>query len=248
MPIRRVQGKMRKTKAIQTHPLLRKHIPASQWLNAKSLREMLQQHPVVFVKPDTGSGGKGIIRIRRLPDQRFQICTSRNCKNVKFHELLPAIRKQMRSSPYMIQQGVHLARYNGQAIDFRIIMQKPRNRWQISGKVVRVAAPGRFLTNYHQGGRAAPVERVLQRVLTRKSEASRIDQQLNILSHTTAEVLDRHFPGIRVLGLDIALDRSKRLWILEANTNPGTMLFKQLPDKSMLRRIQRNRQYMYRVY
>lgn len=249
MSIRDLRRKIVITEALTSHSSLRKYVPESRWFNAKNLSEMLNRYSTVFIKPDTGCQGNGIIRVKRISKKRFQICIDRNCRKIQQEDLLPAIRKKMRSSSsYLIQRGIDLARYKGRPIDFRILMQKPRKHWEISGRVVRVAASGRFLTNWHKGGHAATVEKVLKRVLDRKSKISRIDRQLDRLSRTMAEVLDRRFPGIRELGLDIALDRSGLLWILEANTGPAYFLFKELKDKSMYKRIRRNHKYIKRVY
>jgi glutathione synthase/RimK-type ligase-like ATP-grasp enzyme len=127
-------------------------------------------------------------------------------------------------------------------------MQKPRNSWVVSGKVTRVAAPGRFLTNYHQGAKPATVPEVLRSVLINDRKVAEMIQQIDQLSLATTRVLDAHFPGIRELGIDIAMEKSGKLWILETNTSPACITFRLLPDKTMYHRILMNRRYIYNAY
>jgi D-alanine-D-alanine ligase-like ATP-grasp enzyme len=53
----------------------------------------------------------------------------------------------------------------------------------------------------------------------------------------TARQLNKTFPRITQLGLDIGLDRELHPWILEANPRPAIHGFKYLADKSIYRRI-----------
>jgi glutathione synthase/RimK-type ligase-like ATP-grasp enzyme len=207
---------------------------------------MLKQHNTVFIKPDKGSGGYGIIRIRKIDGYRFEVSKGTKKSLVSRKNLSSYIRKITRpSSSYLVQQGIQLARYRGHPFDFRIYMQKPRNSWVVSGKVTRVAAPGRFLTNYHQGAKPVTVPEVLRSVLNNNKKVAGVIQQIDQLSMATARILDDKFPGIRELGIDIAMEKSGKLWILEANTRPGSATFRLLSDKTMYDRIQKNRRYIY---
>ncbi|WP_107725747.1 YheC/YheD family protein [Desmospora activa] len=68
------------------------------------------------------------------------------------------------------------------------------------------------------------------------------------LSHVSSRVLDARFPGIRELGVDIAVDQKGKLWILEVNTSPACSTFRLLRDKTMYRRIIKNKRVIYRGY
>ncbi|BCU81722.1 hypothetical protein JIR001_15050 [Polycladomyces abyssicola] len=210
---------------------------------------MLDRYPTVFIKPDKGSRGRGIIRVELRQDGVYEVCHESTCKQVNKESLMDEITDMIRPSrSYNIQQGIDLADYKGRPFDIRVFMQKPKNDWQISGKVIRVAARGQFLTNYHKGGKAATLERVFSRVLGDKDEVLQTQQAIDQISYATAKVLDARFPGIRQLGLDIALDKADRLWILEVNTSPAYYTFRKLRDKSMYREIRKNRRYIKKVY
>jgi D-alanine-D-alanine ligase-like ATP-grasp enzyme len=44
-------------------------------------------------------------------------------------------------------------------------------------------------------------------------------------------------PGMKEIGVDVALDRELRPWILEVNTRPDHCPFAVLQDQTMIRRI-----------
>jgi glutathione synthase/RimK-type ligase-like ATP-grasp enzyme len=227
-------------------PLVRKHHPLTRRLNQESLTDMLKKHRTVFIKPDKGSGGHGIIRVRKKAKDVFEVRKGTRRILVSRKNLMGYIRKVTRpSSSYLVQQGIQLARYRGRPFDFRIYMQKPKKSWIISGKVTRVAASGHFLTNYHQGAKPVTVPKVLKRALKNDKKAASIIKQINQLSLATARVLDARFPGLRELGIDIAMDKKGKLWVLEANTSPGFTTFRLLSKKNMYYRILRNRRYIY---
>ncbi len=128
-------------------------------------------------------------------------------------------------------------------------MQKPNSDWLISGKVVRVGAARRFVTNYHQGGKPKTLKTVLGSIYKDQPDTVKtIIRSIDNTSTITAKVLDRNFPGIRQLGIDIAVDTDGRIWIIEANTSPAFLTFKHLKNKTMYHRILKRFRYIRSKY
>ena len=63
-----------------------------------------------------------------------------------------------------------------------------------------------------------------------------VHRKLELLGESAGHCFDRHLDGFREIGLDVAVDREGRLWILEANTRPQYYPLKSV-DKSGYRRI-----------
>ncbi len=60
---RYVVSKWKKTKALFGSSKLSEHIPETRKLEGDHLRQMLEKHRMVYVKPDSGSFGNRVIRV-----------------------------------------------------------------------------------------------------------------------------------------------------------------------------------------
>jgi hypothetical protein len=235
-------GKMIKHKEMLQRPELHPYLLETHWLTPSSTLRMMRTYSSLFIKPNHGSGGTGIIRAKRTQNG-YEVRCGQSYKHVGTNSLLKAIQSYRKpSQQYLVQRGLRLAQYDGSIFDIRIYMQKPESKWIISGMVSRVAAPNQFVTIYHQGGHAEPLHKVLSTLLA--DNRSKVDDCLNRItnvSYIIAETINKRH-SIRELGIDLAIEKNGRLWIIEANSKPGHMLFTQLPDKTMLYTIMNNKQ------
>src|SRR5690606_18668642 len=106
-------------------------------------------------------------------------------------------------------------------------------RTEISG---RVAQSNQIVTNYHSGGTRMDTKRLFAAHIS-NSEIQKKIHTLNELGVTTAKSLQKKYPGIRQIGLDIGFDHTWTPWIIEVNTNPDPYIFNKLKDKSMYRKV-----------
>lgn len=235
-------GKLKKHMEMVQNPALRKYIPDTYLYTIRRLKQMLRSYSSVFIKPNYGTGGTGIIKVTNFRNS-YEVCFGEKRKYVQSGSLNQLIGSyQVKSQPYLIQRGLQLAQYKGTIFDIRIYMQKPTSKWSMSGMVARIATKNNYVTNYHKGGFGAPLDRVLNSFL--KNNQSQVNQKLYTiknLSYTIATTLNRWHPNIRELGIDFGIEENGRIWIIEANMMPGHQLFKQLPDKTMLHTILKNK-------
>ncbi|ACT04001.1 YheC/YheD family protein [Paenibacillus sp. JDR-2] len=203
---------------------LRDYLPDTEQFTPKGFISMIDRYPVLFVKPDLGMKGQGVMKVYykdgriviRTEDSRYSFQSAKFAA-IKLKQLIGTKR-------YLMQQGIDLIQIDGNPIDFRILLHLRRDEtWKFFGVMGKVAAPNRFVTNHSSGGKAIRLHQALG--LTRQ-ECEPWEKKLREMAFKVASGMKKHFPLITELGLDIAIDTEHRVWLLEANTKPQFQLFR----------------------
>lgn len=260
--VSRISNKLTKTRVLVKSPEVRKHIPATRRMGKSSLREMLHKYGMVYIKPCCGSLGQGVIRIEGPSGSReagaggaseqgegYRYQAGTQVSSITGYEkLYRAIAGETQGKPYLVQKGIRLLTYDGRPYDIRVMVQKsPKGQWEATGIAGRVAHPRKVVTNGSQGGTIYPVE-VLLKAYTSADKQAALIAAMKRLGVKAAKQLSSSYPGLREIGVDIALDKGLHPWILEVNTFPDPCPFTKLPDDRMLRRIVRYGKAYGRVY
>jgi ribosome-associated translation inhibitor RaiA len=219
--------------ALQRYDDIQRHLPDTARLSPKSIVTFLKQYGVVYLKPSLGGGGKGVIRIRKL-QQAYKIDEPRReCEFPDLQGVIRYIGKRCRGKRYLIQQGISLLMLNRRPVDFRALLYKKHGQWHYAGIMGKVAAANRFTTNRCSGGQAMTLKRVLSLSGETQHNTEQVEDSIRNFSLRLASRLEKHFPNITELGLDIALDLKGRIWLIEANTKPHYKLFQSHSDPSL---------------
>ncbi|WP_274651111.1 YheC/YheD family protein [Paenibacillus humicola] len=234
---RYVGSKWSKTAAIRKHAQLAKYVPETLKMTRTSLFDQLKRHGMVYVKPDRGTYGKGVMRVKRHGGG-FRYQHGRKLRKFsRYGALYRSIRRQTGGRRYLVQKGIHLLEFKGRKFDLRVMAQySPSRTWETTGIIGRVAAKNKIVTNYHSGGKIVPAH-VLLRPHTNQPGAKL--QSLSTLGVQAGRAMQQAFPGVYVIGLDIAMDKSMHPWILEVNTRPDPYIFRKHPDPKVFKKIMR---------
>ncbi|MDI4648717.1 YheC/YheD family protein [Cohnella hashimotonis] len=219
---------------------LGRHVPVTVPFSWERLQKMLEECGMVYVKPDTGSQGIGIMKVERMARGRlrYQLGTERHDFGT-YADMYRSMRRRMGRRRHLIQQGVQVLRYEGRPFDFRIMTQKnAAGRWVSTGIAGRVAHPGKIVSNGSQGGAIYEAERLLRHAAGGEETPGLINS-MRKLALLTADRFGRKYPAMNELGIDIAVDRGRKPWILEVNTRPDPCPFAKLEDRTAIRRIVR---------
>ncbi|WP_236575888.1 MULTISPECIES: YheC/YheD family protein [Paenibacillus] len=241
-PRRFLLSKWTKTKALLTSDEVKPFIPDTRRFSKPTLKKMLELYKMVYVKPEVGTYGKGVMRVQRLNAGAYKYQTGTTERTFGDYESFHnSIRSITGKKSYLIQKGIHLLKYNKRRFDIRVMVQlSPKREWETTGLIGRVAHPGKIVTNYHSGGTPMDVKPLLTAHLS-GSDMNKVIHRLTKLGVSTAKHLHKKYPGIRQIGLDVGFDDSWTPWIIEVNTNPDPFIFNKLKDKSMYRKVMRYR-------
>ncbi|WP_110932875.1 YheC/YheD family protein [Paenibacillus bouchesdurhonensis] len=237
-PRKTVMSKWAKTKVLVKSKKVLPFIPDTQKFSESTLKKMLKLYSMVYVKPENGTYGKGVIRAQLLKTNELMYQIETTEKTFKdYKAFYKSIQNFTHKKSYIIQKGIHLLKYNKRHFDIRVMVQlSPKGKWETTGLIGRVAHPKKIVTNYHSGGRPMDVKRLLA-AHTSNSEIQKVMHTLNELGVATAKSLHKKYPGIQQIGLDIGFDHTWTPWIIEVNTNPDPYIFNKLADKSMYKKV-----------
>lgn len=215
--------------ALGTNKELQKYLPESYLLSSyPTLKKMCTAYRTVFLKPVRGSLGKGIIRISRQEDGHYQTMTTSlegSKKNTysSLPKLYSSLSGKIKKNRYQIQQGLDLIRINRRNVDFRALMHKDKNGdWAVTSIVARIAGSNHFVSNLARGGTLSSVKDALAMSgipsSSRQTAPARMNRAALDIAHGLEAAIPYHFGE---LGIDLAMDTSGRIWLLEVNSKPS---------------------------
>lgn len=216
--------------ALLNEPDLKTHLPESALLTDNSvLTGFLDKYRQVFAKPTGGMKGIGIVQISRRSDKKLKCQYTRDTEIITQTvlspaEIWPVLKKAAgRSRPYIIQQAIPRLTFQGAPFSFRVwAMKNGKGRWVMPGMFAKSASQNGFLTNFTAGAKLIPLNELLSTV-TAKIACKRADllASLEKLAVQTGAALDKKYGPLSELGLDIVISSDGKLWLIEANGNPG---------------------------
>lgn len=238
-----IRSKWRKTNLLLRNKQFINYIPLTRRWGKSALHHMLDDYGMVYVKPDRGSSGRGVMKVEKIRRKdklkyRYQL-EKQIYVYSSFERFFASLQKQIKSTPYLIQKGVHLLRHQQRPFDIRVMVQiNPKQKWEVTGIIARIAHTEKIVTNRKAGGDVAPLATLLRPYMKRE-EREQVIKQISSLCLGIAKELQKHRPNLKEIGADIGLDQRYKPWIIEVNTNPVIKLFNSLKDKSMFRKIVR---------
>lgn len=261
MAIQRVASKWTKTKILLQNKGLAAYIPTTRQYSLDALREMLSAHMVVYIKPDRGTYGIGVMSVElimpEVTTESNELHEGENSEEsftpsyrlryeqkMEVYTSIDALHKTLKSlinnREYLIQQGIDLLKSDGRPFDLRVLTQKsPSGQWVTTGMIGRVAAENKIVTNHHSGGVAKHFKTLMSEHMN-SEEIENIRQELKILGINVAAQLQKSYPRLKEIGLDVAIDNRWNIWILEVNTKPALFPFKKFfKDPSIYNTVRR---------
>jgi len=219
-----IRGKLRVCRYLSASGTLRKHVPPTLRLTLANLKSMSARYSSLYIKPDIGSFGIGVYKLTRSPEG-YELISTRKKKQTSriFHSLsavLNHIEGRQKGRKMIIQKAIKLDLLAGRPFDIRSMVQrKPGESWVCTGIMAKVGVRNRIVTNVYQGARMMTYSSLLKQKGLPASARRANTEYVTRKSLKIARFLSAKHSGMHELGIDFALDRKSRLWILEVNSN-----------------------------
>lgn len=215
--------------ALKQDSSLTRYLPESHlFKNFQMLKSMSSRHSVVFLKPITGSLGKGIIRISRSGNQSFSCQTTSLNGTIRqtfpsIEAVFSSISSKLKQRRYQIQQGLHLIETGGRPVDFRALVQRNNTgAWGVTSVVARIAGSNHFVSNLARGGSLSRVKEALTKTNLTAVQQRTAAAHLRKAALDIAKGIETQVKGhFGELGVDLAVDTNGKVWLLEVNSKPS---------------------------
>ncbi|UFJ39849.1 YheC/YheD family protein [Brevibacillus humidisoli] len=209
---------------------LRPHlIPTEPIRNARQVIQLLEKNGTLMLKPINGKEGKGIIRLSKVGNTYLLEKELQKVVVPSATDLSKRIRTLLHKEQYIGQKWIDIYNQDGKAYDIRSLMQKDKQgEWRLVGMAVRQGASGKVTSNLMDGGTAYPVIPYLQAQFGRK-HSRHLYQRLEELSLYIPPCLEAAYRRPQAdLGIDLAVDKTGHIYIIEVNIKPGKLPFRDV--------------------
>nr|WP_253300317.1 YheC/YheD family protein [Paenibacillus lautus] len=231
--------------------LTKKWAPLTKRLKGyPTLYEMIKRKPYLYLKPEDGKAGQGIMRIRYQKNKplpyRIQIQNNKNSTTYKaasLERLWNRVYQETKGCSYLIQQGIELAQVHGRAFDLRILVQKNESgSWAVTGIGARMAGAKSITTHVPRGGTIEDPEKLLPIVFGLERSDAILGEVRKAAVHMARQIEKSSGQTHGEMSMDLGIDNEGVLWFFEANSRP--MKF----DEPAIRKKSLERIFQYSDY
>ncbi len=192
------------------------NLPVTTRYTRPQLRSMMDRFRSLYIKPQSGSVGKGIIRITRKKTAGWMVQLPHASFVTGKQKAEAKVNHFVKRRNYLIQQAIPLAKYNGNPYDIRVTVQRGSSgNWQVTGMYGKVARKGSHVTNIARGGTAKKCD-----ILFRNNfqNPSRVAQSVQLVSLNMVRYLGNRLKHLADVGLDMGVDSSGKPYFIEMNS------------------------------
>ncbi|WP_028611904.1 YheC/YheD family protein [Paenibacillus harenae] len=222
-------------------------IPTTRKLvSVTGLSRMMRKHPYLYLKPESGKAGKGIMTIKvqaekqlpyRLKIQENKKSATYNCASID--KLWSRIHKQSGGEAYIAQQGIKLASFQDRRFDLRALAQKnQRGQWDITGIGARIAGAMSITTHVPRGGMIEDPEKLLAHSFNEAQARKLLIKAKNTALLIAKQIERASGQLLGEMSMDIGIDSAGNMWFFEANSKPMKFDEPHIRQKSLERIFQ----------
>jgi glutathione synthase/RimK-type ligase-like ATP-grasp enzyme len=223
----------------------RPHLPMTRlYHSTEDVVTLLKKFQTLYLKPINGTGGRGILRIDRQRDGMLLLQGRNHSRSIvqprriSRNSLSSTLSSwDMHGDRYIVQQGLNIKLPSGRIHDYRMLVQKNSTGvWEVTGCAGRVGPLHSITSNLHGGGQAVSMNSLLRQWVSSDVTLSHIRETAETFAIKVARHLEATYGALCELALDLAIDRSGHVWLIEVNPKPSREVFWQAGEREVYRK------------
>ncbi|AST05589.1 hypothetical protein AF2641_00925 [Anoxybacillus flavithermus] len=234
-------GKWEVYERLRDIPTVRHHFPETiKYKTFTDILTMINSHDHVFVKSFYGSRAKEVMSIKKK-QHMFEVMFVKNdelvVEQMEIEQLKEHVQSFTKHKPFLVQQGVSLMTFQQRLFDIRILMLKNgEGQWESIYELINLAEQHSSITTVrdnHQYDFQTIYPSLCETYRTVPSIT-----QLHTFAENVCEAIEKKFGHFSEIGLDVGIDETGHIWLIEANSKPekypgpGLPLYAKYPPRS----------------
>jgi hypothetical protein len=135
---------------------------------------------------------------------------------------------------YLVQKGIQLQLPNGRVHDYRMLVQKNgEGEWELTGCAGRMGAEKSVTSNLHGGGQAIAMQRLMKQWIPEEELREEVTATAAKFGIDVASFLEDTYGDLCELALDLAIDKSGQIYLLEVNPKPAREVFARIGERNI---------------
>ncbi|KAA6460491.1 YheC/YheD family protein [Bacillus thuringiensis] len=196
-------------------------IPFYKLTDVNKLFDIMNRYEKAIIKPISGHQGKGIVCIEQH-GMYYNITESKKAISVNRKQLISFVSNKIQEQDYIVQQFISCRMKSGHVYDFRLHVQRNgEGNWVITTIYPRIGPLGSIVSNMASGGYSTYLDIFLKTEFDNDwYNIQRCLEQfaINFSKHFNSLYKDLFFDE---LGIDVGIDKNRKLWLFEVNWRPG---------------------------
>ncbi|MBY0123098.1 YheC/YheD family protein [Bacillus sp. S/N-304-OC-R1] len=192
--------------------------------SGESVIDELNSNKPFIIKPVNGSQGRGVYYLEKHNNEII-VQTDKQNKTVTRtfaykEKAISLINYLIKDRDYLIQEYKKLTNKKNQPFDIRVLLQKDENGdWKEVAKGIRTGKDKGIVSNISAGGTISPFQDWLAAYPSAKRDYLR--NEMNEILRSLPQILEKHFPPLFEIGVDLGVSEDLSIWILDVNSKPG---------------------------
>ncbi|MFS0634650.1 YheC/YheD family protein [Mesobacillus foraminis] len=188
----------------------------------KEVLSYLKKQKNILLKPVSGSGGRGIVRIIKEKEKISVSMEQQQLVKSSFSSEDRAFQwiEKLLSRDYLMQPFLPLSDHKDRPFDVRVFLQKDsEGAWAERGRGIRAGKPQGILSNLSAGAQTEDYQHWLKTLPPKDRQM--VNEEIDDITKKLPHLLEEMFPPLFELGIDIGIAKDRSIWILDVNSKPG---------------------------